>query len=110
MKKQLLYLTLAATLAACGSGGNSGDTTNDNLELSGLEKYNKDDYKGAIADYDKHIAQFPNDTSAYFNRARAKGMLGDFNGSLQDNTKTLELDPTYQKAYYNRALDKIELN
>ncbi|MCB9335728.1 MAG: DUF4352 domain-containing protein [Flavobacteriales bacterium] len=99
-----------ASLVACSTNDNSGDTTKNNLELTGLEKYNKNDYKGAIAAYDKHISQFPNDTSAYFNRARAKAMLGDFNGSLQDNTKSLKLDPTYQKAYYNRALDKIELD
>ena len=109
MKNTFFYLAIALTILSCGSGGNT-DKESENFESSGIQKYDKKDDKGALVDFDKHLEKNPQDTSAYFNRARAKAMLDDFQGSLQDNTKAIELDPTYQNAFYNRALDKQELN
>ena len=38
----------------------------------GEQKYNKKDYQGAIADYDKAIELNPKDVRAYYNRGVAK--------------------------------------
>ena len=108
MKRIIYFFVIALTIASCGSS-EIKEKQSENFELSGNQKYNKEDFKGALDDFNKHLEKNPQDTSAYFNRARAKAMLGDYQGSLNDNTKTLELDPSYEKALHNRALDKQEL-
>ena len=68
-------------------------------------KHKLNDYKGAIADYNKAIKLNPRDT-AYYNRGCAKFDLKDYNGALEDFTKAIELDPTFANAYYNRGVAK----
>ena len=44
----------------------------------GEQKYNKKDYQGAIADYDKAIELNPKDVRAYYNRGNAKYELKQY--------------------------------
>jgi len=57
---------------------------------SGFDKYNQQDYKGAIQDYTKAIELNPNYTDAYHNRGVAKGYLQDYRGEIQDYNKAEE--------------------
>ena len=74
-----------------------------------LEKQNKKDYYGAIADYTKAIEINPNYTDAYINRGNAKRNLEDNYGAIADYTKAIEINPNDADAYYNRGIAKEEL-
>ena len=73
------------------------------------EKANKNDKRGAIADYTKAIALDPNFVVAYFNRGSAKFYLEDYYGAIADFTKVIVLDPNDVDAYYFRGLVKRNL-
>ena len=72
-------------------------TAEDYLE-SGNTKYNQQDYKGAIQDYNKAIELNPSDAEAYNNRGNAKDILKDYRGAIQDYNKAIELNPNYAVA------------
>ena len=76
---------------------------------SGNEKYDSEDFSGAIADYTKSIELDPDYTYAYLRRGLAKYYLKDFNGAIADYTKAIELSTDYSSAYYNRGLAKHDL-
>ena len=75
----------------------------------GLSKAKLQDYRGAIADYNKAIELTPDDVGAYNNRGIAKKNLQDYRGAIADYNKAIELEPNYSKAYYNRGNAKYEL-
>lgn len=67
-----------------------------------LAKYYRQDYQGAIADYNKAIELDP-EPSAYTNRGVIKANLQDYQGAIADYNRAIELDPKYVLAYYNRG-------
>lgn len=75
----------------------------------GNAKYEIDDFKGAIQDYDNAIKFNPNNSKAYFNRGLSKEARNDHEGALKDFDKGIELDPKNARAYYDRGLIKNEL-
>ena len=76
----------------------------------GNAKYNLQDYRGAIQDYNKAIEINPQDASTYYNRGVTKGKLEDYRGAIQDFNKAIEINPQYATAYYNRGVAKYRLN
>lgn len=82
------------------------------LNDSGLAKYNKGDYAGALADYNQAIALIQKGDLAknieviYTNRGDARTALGDYSGAVSDYTKAIELNPTYALAYNNMGAIK----
>tara|TARA_R110000803_G_scaffold92775_2_gene160288 strand:- start:41 stop:1012 length:972 start_codon:yes stop_codon:yes gene_type:complete len=74
-----------------------------------LEKQNKKDYYGAIADYTKAIEINPNYASAYYGRGNSKDDLEDYYGAIADFTKAIEINPNYVDAYVNRSISKYYL-
>ena len=56
----------------------------------GKAKYEKGDYDGAIADFDKAISLDSNDVDAYNGRGKAKDRKGDHEGAKADHEKALE--------------------
>lgn len=69
----------------------------------GKDKYDLQDFTGAIKDYSKLIELNPKYAAAYFYRGCAKVQLQDFTGAVQDYNKAIELDPKYSEAYYMRG-------
>ena len=57
------------------------------------------DFSNAIASYTKAIAEDPEYTKAYYNRANAKMNLKNYKGAIQDFSKVVVLDPEFAKAY-----------
>ena len=57
----------------------------------GDAKYDLEDYRGEISDYNKAIELNPQDAVAYNNRGVAKNILKDTNGACLDLSKAGEL-------------------
>jgi len=81
-------------------------TTKDAEEFfrEGNDKFNKSDYRGAIALYDQAIRLNPNYADAYYNRGLAHYDLGDQQGAIADYTQAIQINPNYANVYYGRGL------
>ncbi|MEM6263920.1 MAG: tetratricopeptide repeat protein [Bacteroidota bacterium] len=96
MKSLITTLLLTITLAAFGQ------TAQEHLE-NGIDKHNKQDFKGALKDYNKAIKADDKLPEAYFNRGTVKLATNDLKGALTDFDKAISLDESFIKAYYSRA-------
>jgi lipoprotein NlpI len=66
----------------------------DNLFLiSGNSKRNKDNWAGALADFNRALEISPNNADAYSRRGVARQIEGDFSGALSDYDKFIALKP-----------------
>jgi tetratricopeptide (TPR) repeat protein len=70
----------------------------------GEEKYNTEDYSGAILNYSKAIEINPKNLYYYYNRGSAKLNSDDYIGAINDFTKSIELnlDPKGGAGAYQR--------
>ncbi len=72
--------------------------------LGGKYKEKLNDYRGALADYNRAIALNPKYFEAYSIRARLKDWrLNDGQGALIDYNQAIALNPKYSEAYFGRA-------
>ncbi len=73
-------------------------------------KSQKEDYAGAIQDYDKYLELVgnPKNTTVYEFRAQAKREIGDIEGAMADYTLAIEQYPS-KEAYMERARFKEEI-
>jgi tetratricopeptide (TPR) repeat protein len=71
-----------------------------------VSKWQLQDFRGAIADYDKAIALNPGCGGYYCNRGQAELSLNRIKQSLADYNTAIELDSASSQAYYNRGLLK----
>jgi tetratricopeptide (TPR) repeat protein/S1-C subfamily serine protease len=68
------------------------------------QKYQKRDYRGALADYDRAIQLNPNYVIAYNYRGVLKeNKLNDIQGALADYNRAIQADPNNAIAHYNRG-------
>jgi tetratricopeptide (TPR) repeat protein len=65
--------------------------------------YEKKNYRGALADYDKAISLSPQNEQALFNRSLLRTEIGDYNNALKDLTELLKINPNMYEAVYQRA-------
>jgi tetratricopeptide (TPR) repeat protein len=78
-----------------------------NYFMTGAQKYGKQDYQGALADYNKAIQLDPNDPAPYLGRGNLKDLkIQDFRGGLADYSRVIQLDPNYALAYGVRGVLK----
>ena len=75
----------------------------------GNDKYDAEDYKGALKDYKKAIKINPQYSDAFNNRGNVKLDLKLYKEAIKDYTKAIEFSPQYGDAYYNRGLAKENL-
>ena len=79
--------------------------TPESLIVSGIEKKNNGDIKGAIVEFSKAIKISPKANYYYF-RADAKNKINDFYGALADSNKAIELSPSTSVFYFTRGYSK----
>ncbi|MCF2145995.1 tetratricopeptide repeat protein [Desmonostoc muscorum LEGE 12446] len=58
----------------------------ENYNRQGIEKYNNQDFRGAIEDYNEAIKINPNFAKAYYNRGNAHYDLGEKQEAIEDYT------------------------
>ena len=75
----------------------------------GMQRAEKGDYQGAIADYTAAIALDPDYAEAYYNRAYDLSEIEDYVGAVADYNKVIELAPEAAPAYFNRGMAKAKL-
>jgi tetratricopeptide (TPR) repeat protein len=79
----------------------------DDYFASAVQKNNKGDYQGAVADYNRAISIDPNFTAAYVGRGNLKDDISnDPAGALADYNRAIQLNPSLAIAYYNRGVLK----
>lgn len=88
----------------------SSKYTSDEYINNGISKFKLKDYYGAIDDYTKAIALYPNARHAYNDRALAKSRLQQDSEAVIDYTKAINIDPTFSEAYTNRGVSKNNLS
>lgn len=72
--------------------------------VRGLTKFDKGDFSGAIADFDRAIQTQSDYAEAYFYRGLAYFELKDLPKSMADYNKAIDVNAGYVDAYYNRAI------
>jgi tetratricopeptide (TPR) repeat protein len=81
----------------------ASDASDGDLVNRGIEKAQKGDLDGAIADFDRAAELNPKDDAPYYNRAQARRLKNDTAGAIADYSKAIELGSTNPAAYNNRA-------
>jgi tetratricopeptide (TPR) repeat protein len=69
-----------------------------------MQKYESNDLKGALADFDIVIQLKPDFASAYVNRGNIRDDLGNPTGALEDYSKALKIDGRDHSTYFNRGI------
>jgi tetratricopeptide (TPR) repeat protein len=69
-----------------------------------MQKYESNDLKGALADFDIVIQLKPDFASAYVNRGNIRDDLGNPTGALEDYSKALKIDSRDHSTYFNRGI------
>ncbi|HTB63471.1 MAG TPA: tetratricopeptide repeat protein [Opitutales bacterium] len=100
--KSIVFICLAALLLAACS--NKTQEAADHAK-SGMDKYDKGDLSGALAELDQAIAAAPTPQAEYLNdRALVQLARNDFATSIADATKAIAINPKLGAAFGNRAL------
>jgi tetratricopeptide (TPR) repeat protein len=83
--------------------------TAEDLFKRALEKQNRGDNKGAIADYDQAIKLKSDYADAYYGRGLARYNLSDKHGAIADYDQAIKLKSDYADVYYGRGLARSDL-
>jgi tetratricopeptide (TPR) repeat protein len=79
----------------------------DDYIASGSQKFEKGDYQGSLADYNRAIQINPNLAIAYNSRGVLKAdKLQDIQSALTDYNRAIQFDPKFALAYKNRGILK----
>jgi tetratricopeptide (TPR) repeat protein len=69
-----------------------------------LARYNVNNLRGAMSDYDTALDYDPNNFLAHYNRGLLKAQVGDDNRAIKDFDYVLKVEPDNLMALFNRAL------
>ncbi len=67
---------------------------------AGYEKYDHEDYKGAILDFNKAESYDKSNPEIFYLRGACKSLLGEKREAMTDFQKATSLKPEYAEAYY----------
>jgi len=69
-----------------------------------LTRYNTNNLRGALADYDKALELDPNNFMAHYNRGQLRVQVGDDNRAIEDFDFIIMMEPGNVMSIFNRAL------
>jgi tetratricopeptide (TPR) repeat protein len=72
----------------------------------GIARMERDDYDGAIADFDSATELDSDNSEAYSHRGSAKSHVGDTDGAIADFDRAIEINPDDVGSYVSRAISK----
>ena len=75
----------------------------------GVIHYHRNNFRGALSDYDNAVKFAPRDADCYYNRGMMRQEVGDYNNALTDFNTALQLAPERTEIRYQRALVKMQL-
>jgi len=101
--KRFILILCVAIIHLCVSG----QTADEHFNV-GIKKFKAQNYKAALAEFNKAIELDTNNSKAYNNRGIIKNLLNDSAGSIADFNKAIALKPNNLVAYKNRALLKMQ--
>jgi tetratricopeptide (TPR) repeat protein len=107
------FLTIANTLGIrfdirLATLATSTSTAAEDYLATGLQKERKNDYLGALAEYDRAIELNPRYADAYVGRGFAKYKLGERSSAITDFSTAITLNPKSARAYHNRGTMYLE--
>ncbi|BAY64197.1 TPR repeat-containing serine/threonine protein kinase [Calothrix brevissima NIES-22] len=79
------------------------------LYLQGVEKYDRNDYQGAIKDFTQALEANPKDAKTYNARSDAFYQLKDYQKAQLDASKAIQLNAKDDNAYYDRGFSHYQL-
>jgi hypothetical protein len=80
--------------------------TADDLLVTAMDKSDRRDLPGAIAQYDRAIALKPDYPLAYYRRGLSKEQMGNRVGANADYSRAIALKPNFADAYLSRGLSE----
>lgn len=86
-----------------------GQTASDYIK-NGITKQGQEDFRGAIAYYNKAIELDPTNADIYVMRAMCKSKLEDHRGTITDCNQAIKLDSKNSDAYLIRGFAYYNLN
>ncbi|MBE6073683.1 MAG: tetratricopeptide repeat protein [Selenomonas ruminantium] len=69
----------------------------------GIVRYNRQDYRAALADFTQALQLAPQSGEGYYNHALAAAKLGDTKTAQKDYDTLLKISPKLAQAWYNRG-------
>lgn len=83
--------------------------TAEDLYDQGTNKAERENYLGAIKEFNQVLRLNPNYAIAYYKRGACRYNLGDKQGAIEDYNQALKIEPQLAKAYCNRSLARYTL-
>ena len=75
----------------------------------GLIHYHRNNFRGALSDYDQAVKIAPRDADSYYNRGVMRQEVGDYNNALSDLNTAINLAPERTEMRYQRAMVEMQL-
>ena len=69
-----------------------------------IARYNQDNWRGSMDDYDAALEINPGSFNAHYNRGLLRAQVGDDNRAIEDFNFVIEREPDNHIAIYNRAI------
>jgi len=77
--------------------------TKESFTEKAVQAFHQGDLTASIAYFDQLISNFPNDSSAYFDRGFVKGVNQDIEGAIVDYTKQISINNESVDSYFLRG-------
>ncbi len=114
-----LIVILLSQITACTfslSGGQTEQASRESVSITsralvrqGIEKSERGDFEGAIAEFTEALKINPNNVDAYYNQAVVYSQLGNFELAIANFSQALKFDPNFVQAYVNRGSIYLQL-
>ena len=75
----------------------------------GIIHYHRNNYRGALSDYDQAVKLAPREADCYYNRGVMRQEVGDYNRALEDLNTAISLDAERTEMRYQRGLVEMQL-